>query len=325
MSILKYVLLFLLLPLFALITLMAGERFIPPAGILAALTGNAPEPAGAIVMSLRLPRAAAAFLAGASLSVSGAVFQSVLRNPLADPYILGVSGGAALGAAAGIILAPAGFTPELLAFLGSIISVFFVEMLSRRCGYGSPSLILAGISMSFVISSAVMLLFCFAKADDVHRALMWLMGDLSMARYSFLLPGFAACAFLTGVIFFNHKSCDIISFGRDFSISTGVSGAKLRLIFIAASLLAAVSVSVAGVIGFVGLIVPHVFRYIFGANHISLIPLSALGGGVFLMLCDALGRSAVSPYEIPAGVITCFCGGIFFLVYMIVIRRRDIL
>ncbi|MCL1910657.1 MAG: iron ABC transporter permease [Leptospirales bacterium] len=318
----KYISLFLFLGLLTLVSLMAGGRFIPLTELLPVFFGQPDSLTESIVLNLRLPRIGAAFIAGAALSVSGAVFQSVLRNPLADPYILGVSGGAALGAAAGIIILPFGVAPEILAFAGSIMSVFFIEMFSRRYGYGSPSLILSGISMSFVISSAVMLLFCFAKPDEVHKALMWLMGDLSIARYSLLGRAFAACLFLILIIFLNHKSCDIISFGKDFSLSTGVSENRVRFLFIAASLLAAVSVLLAGVIGFAGLIVPHLFRYIFGANHVRLIPLSAVGGGVFLMLCDALGRSLVSPYEIPAGVITCFFGGIFFLAYMFALRRR---
>ena len=318
----KYILLFLLLGLFTFVSLAAGERFISPVELLSVFFGQPDSLTESIVLNLRLPRIGAAFISGAALSVSGVVFQSALRNPLADPYILGISGGAALGTVAGVIFLPFGVAPEILAFAGSIASVFFVEMFSRRYGYGSPSLILAGISMSFVVSSAVMLLFCFAKADEVHKALMWLMGDFSIARYSFLGRGFAACFFLISVIFLNHKSCDIISFGKDFSLSTGVSQNKVRFLFITASLLAAVSVLLAGVIGFVGLIVPHLFRYVFGANHIRLIPFSAMGGGIFLMLCDALGRSFVSPYEIPAGIITCFFGGIFFLVYMFTLRRR---
>ncbi|MCL2025807.1 MAG: iron ABC transporter permease [Leptospirales bacterium] len=320
-SVVKYILLFLFLSSLVFVSLMAGERFIPPTELLSVFFGQPDSLTKNIILNLRLPRIEAAFIAGAALSVSGVVFQSALRNSLADPYILGISGGAALGMVVGVIFLPFAAAPEILAFAGSITSVFFVEMFSRRYGYGSPSLILAGVSMSFVVSSAVMLLFCFARADEVHRALMWLMGDLSIARYSILGRTFAACLFLIAVIFLNHKSCDIISFGKDFSLSTGVSENKVRFLFITASLLTAVSVLLAGVIAFVGLIVPHLFRYVFGANHIRLIPFSAVGGGIFLMLCDAFGRSLVSPYEIPAGVITCFLGGIFFLVYMFVFRR----
>ena len=318
----KYILLFLLLGALTFVLLMTGERFIPLTEFLQVFFGQPDPLTKSIVLNIRLPRIEAAFISGAALSVSGVVFQSVLRNPLADPYILGISGGAALGTAVGIIVLPFGVAPEILAFAGSVVSVFFVEIFSRRYGYGSSSLILAGISMSFVISSAVMLLFCFAKPEEVHKALMWLMGDLSIARYSFLGRAFAVCFFLILLIFLNHKSCDIISFGKDFLLSTGVSENRVRFLFITASLLAAISVLLAGVIGFAGLIVPHLFRYIFGANHVRPIPLSAVGGGIFLMLCDGLGRSFVSPYEIPAGIITCFFGGIFFLAYMFALRRH---
>ena len=324
-TMIKYTALILILFGLLLISLMAGERFIMPADLLAVFFGDADSLTYGIVLNLRLPRIGAALLAGAALSVSGAVFQSVLKNPLADPYIVGVSGGAALGASVGIIFSSAGIAPELLAFLGCLAAVSFVEMLSRRYAYGSAALILTGISISFVLSAAVMLLFCFARSDEVHRALMWLMGDLSIARYASLPYGVVICVLLFGIILFHHRHCDIISFGSEFSQSSGVTRGNVRTLFWAAAMLAAVSVSIVGVIGFVGLIVPHVMRYIFGPNHIRLLPLSMITGGIFLVCCDALGRSTVSPYEVPVGVITSFCGGIFFLVYMLSGKGREVI
>lgn len=321
----KYAALIALLTICLLVSLMTGEYFVSPSELLNVFTGNADDLISGIIMNLRLPRIGAAFLAGSALAVSGTVFQSVLKNPLADPYIVGVSGGAALGAAIGIVFTPNGLAPGLLAFAGGLAAVSFVEIFSRRYAYGSAALILTGISVSFVVSSAVMLLFCFAKSEDVHRALMWLMGDLSIARYDFLPYGFIVCLILFFIIIFHHRHCDIISLGSDFSRSSGVTVRNVRLLFWAASLLAAVSVAIVGVIGFVGLIVPHILRYIFGSGHLRLLPLSIVTGGMFLVCCDALGRSVISPYEIPVGVITGFCGGMFFLVYMLSGRGREVL
>jgi iron complex transport system permease protein len=320
---LKFLLLALVVAALFLLALMCGASFFSPFEIFAAFSGSGDQVTGGIIMSLRLPRVILSLAVGASLALGGTVFQSILRNPLADPYIIGVSGGAALGAACAVVFNAQGPALALAAFAGSLLVVTLVEFLSYRCGYGSHSLILAGISLSFVLSSAVMLIFAMARSQDVHRALMWLMGDLSMARYDLLLPAAPAALAVFAGLMVHHRHCDIISFGEDFSRSMGVSPMAVRRLFWMASLLSAISVALAGVIGFVGLIVPHFFRYAFGPGHRSLMPLSALGGGVFLMLCDTVGRSLAPPFEIPAGVITGFAGGLFFLLYLVSHRSGD--
>lgn len=295
------------------ISLALGSMMLSPREVLHALFKQSDSVASLIVCKLRLPRIAMAMIVGASLSVSGVMFQSLMRNPLADPYTVGVSGGAAIGATIAIVLSLSFPLIAVFAFIGSILAITAVYGISRKRRFGTTSLILGGIALSFVLSSGVLLIFSFSRAEQVHRALMWLMGDFSIARYA-VLPHMAAFSFvLMGFSMLYHRHLNILSFGADFAKNLGVTGADVRTIFWSASLLAAVSVSLAGVIGFVGLIIPHICRNIFGAGHLRLMPSAALGGGIFLTLCDTAGRTVALPYEIPAGVITGFAGGLFFL------------
>ncbi len=303
-----------------LLCLCCGEVFLSPARLFEILSGNGDPVLYGMLVNLRLPRIAAGFLAGCALGISGSVFQTVLKNPLADPFTAGVSGGASLGAAAGIILGLSGPGLALAAFGGSMVSVLCTELLSSDCSFGSASLILAGLAMSFVMSSGVMLLFAISDPEKIHRAMLWLMGDLSIARYSLLPQSLIICLTAFFIIMIHHRHCDLLSFGRNFSLSSGVSDGSIRILFLCASVLAAVSVSLAGVIAFVGLAVPHFVRFASGPGHLRLIPLSGLAGGVFLAACDSAGRMAASPYEIPAGIITGFLGGIFFIIF--ILRRR---
>jgi iron complex transport system permease protein len=275
----------------------------------------------AILVKLRLPRVLLALVIGASLAVSGTVFQSVLKNPLADPYIIGVSGGAALGATAGIVLNAGPYAVAVAAFAGSIAAITAVYLLSKRMLLGSSSLILSGIALGFILQAAVLLIYALSRSDQIHRAMLWLMGDLSGARYDLIsgLGGVSLLLILAVMVF--HKHLDIISMGHRFSRNLGVTEGNIRILFWIASLLAAISVSLAGVIGFVGLIVPHLMRNIFGPGHLRLVPASAVGGALFLLASDMVGRSLAAPFEIPVGIITGFLGGAFFLVHMV--RRED--
>ncbi len=258
-----------------------------------------------------------ALIIGASLSVSGTMFQAILKNPLADPYIIGVSAGAALGATIATVLSLNYTFILVFAFMGSIFTVTFVYLIFKGLKLSSTSLILSGIAVSFILTSSVLLIFSMSKSEDVHKAIMWLMGDLSIGRYN-MLPqmGLLSIAVIIVSSIF-HKHLDIISFGESFSKNSGISVNNIRNIFWLASLLSAISVSLSGVIGFVGLIMPHIIRSTFGPDHLKLIPLAAMGGGLFLLISDTIGRSIAPPFEIPVGIITGFLGGIFFLIYMI--------
>ena len=180
-------------------------------------------------------------------------------------------------------------------------------------------MVLTGVALSFMLSSGVLLLFSVLRSEEVHRVLLWLMGDLSIARYGLIARmGIFLAVLLAGAMLY-HRQMDIISFGEEFASSLGVRRGDVFALFWLGAMLAAVPVALAGVIGFVGLVVPHLARHFFGPRHLHLVPASALGGGMMLALADAAGRVLAPPYEIPAGVITGFFGGIFFLI--ILIRR----
>ncbi|TAL35034.1 MAG: iron ABC transporter permease [Spirochaetes bacterium] len=304
------------------LSLSLGSTFISPYALIQALGGDRDSIEFIILTKLRLPRLFMALAVGASLAVSGALYQSLLRNPLADPYTIGVSGGASLGATVAIVASLSAAWVVFAAFTGAIAVIAAVYLLARRLRMGNTPLILGGIALSFIFSSAVMLLFSVSRAEQVHRALMWLMGDLGIARYAILLPGSLLALALAVLSWAHARQLDILSFGESFAKGLGVSRAEIVRIFWIGSMLAAVSVALAGVIGFVGLIVPHVVRLVSGPGHRRLLPYSALAGGAFLALADAAGRAIVPPYEIPAGVITGFFGGIFFL-GLLLARGRD--
>jgi len=307
--------------LLVLAALSIGVKVITPCAMIDIFSGKSGSIDYAILVKLRLPRVLLALVIGASLAVSGTVFQSVLKNPLADPYIIGVSGGAALGATAGIVLNAGPYAVAVAAFAGSIAAITAVYLLSKRMLLGSSSLILSGIALGFILQAAVLLIYALSRSDQIHRAMLWLMGDLSGARYDLIsgLGGVSLLLILAVMVF--HKHLDIISMGHRFSRNLGVTEGNIRILFWIASLLAAISVSLAGVIGFVGLIVPHLMRNIFGPGHLRLVPASAVGGALFLLASDMVGRSLAAPFEIPVGIITGFLGGAFFLVHMV--RRED--
>ncbi len=302
--------------------LCLGDRIYSPHEMLTILTGGGGTDYD-ILLKLRIPRLLMGLLAGASLSVSGCVFQALFRNPLAEPYMLGVSGGAAVGSAAAIALSLPFAAVVLFAFAGSTAVVLIIFVFSARLSFGSARLILAGIALGFMCTSAVMIIYAFSGPGSVHRAVMWLMGDLSMARYEILAAGSALSAILFFIIAVHHRHLDIISFGDRFASGLGISAGTERSLFMAASGLAAVTVALAGVIGFVGLIVPHIIRMVYGPAHRLLLPLSAAAGGVFLVIADAAGRSVLPPYEIPSGIITGLAGGAFFLIYTLQGRGVD--
>lgn len=300
--------------------LSLGTRFIPPWDMPRIVMEGPGAVDYTILVRLRLPRVLLAMIIGGALAVSGTVFQAVLKNPLADPYIIGVSGGAALGATAAIIAGAGPGTVAAAAFAGSIAVITIVYLFSKKMRVGSSALILSGIALGFILSAAVLLIYALSRSDQVHRAMLWLMGDLSAARYDMLnVLGIVSLALVLAVLAY-WKHLDVISMGDRLSRGLGVTERDVRILFWIASLLAALSVSLAGVIGFVGLIVPHMMRSVFGPGHLRLVPAAAVCGGLFLLVSDTIGRSLAPPFEIPVGVITGFLGGAFFLVYMV--RRR---
>lgn len=264
----------------------------------------------AVLLYMRIPRLCASLIVGSSLAVSGALFQSMVKNPLADPYTLGVSGGASLGAAAAIILACPFPVIAMTSLLSAAAAAALVFFLARSFNAGENTVILSGIGVNILASSGVMLMFALAESHRVHKALLWLMGDLSLARYDALAPAAGASVILILASLRYAPHLNLLSYGSDYARAAGVSRTDLRALFVLASFLAAISVSLAGVVGFVGLIAPHIVRRLSGTHdNRFVIPLSALAGGSFLALCDALGRIVAYPFELPCGVLTGLVGG----------------
>jgi iron complex transport system permease protein len=278
-----------------------------------------------IVIDIRLPRILLGIVVGASLSVAGTAFQALLRNPLADPYILGASSGASLGAILTLIVQPyialplaiaVVFTP-VGAFFGAAATIAAVYFLGRREGIlDSNTLLLSGIvSGSFLSAIIMFLISTLAGRGDLHGILFWLMGDLSTTLQP-TLRWVLGVGFLiaSGVIYATASDLNLMLNGEKEAMHLGVDVPRVRLVvYIAASILTGLAVSVSGAIGYVGLLVPHVMRIIFGSDHRILIPTSAFGGAIAVVLADTLARTVVAPSELPVGAMTALAGAPLFI------------
>ena len=313
------------------LSLGVGAVYVPPRQVLHALLGSpdARPTDVAIVRDLRLARVLLAALIGAGLSVSGAAFQGLFRNPLADPFVVGASGGAALGATLAIVLGLnwrfAGFGPvPLAAFAGALLAVFVVYSVAQVGGQTTAiALLLAGAALSTLLSAMVSLLMLLSD-ETLHEVFTWVMGGLSGRSWPhvwssgpYLLAGVA-------LLWLAARPLDALACGEETAQSLGLSLTYARGIVVgAASLATAAAVAAGGVIGFVGLVAPHIARLLFGATHRRVIPASALIGMLLLLLADDLARTAIAPVELPVGVVTSLLGGTFFL-YLLKTRQREL-
>jgi iron complex transport system permease protein len=281
-----------------------------------------------IFWSLRVPRVLLGFLAGAVLALGGMAFQALFRNPLATPFTLGVSSGAALGATLAIRLG-LGFTVfglsavSLSAFVGSLLAILLVYGLARsRPGASTGTLLLAGVAVNFTFSSFILLVHYTSDAANSFNILRWLMGRLETAGVDAplkLLPLLAICGF---VVLTLHRELNLLSVDEELAVSRGVDVRRYRrVLFLAVSLMCGAVVALTGPIGFVGMMAPHVCRLLIGADHRWLGPASLLSGGAFLVLCDAVARVLAAPSELPVGIVTALLGGPFFL-WLLLSRRR---
>ena len=284
---------------------------------------------GLIVVNIRLPRILLGIIVGASLSVAGTSFQALLRNPLADPYVLGVSMGASLGSILALIAEPhltisplfASLLTPLGAFLGAAATITAVYFLGRREGQiDSATLLLGGVIISSFLSAIIMFLMN-TLSGNLRGLSFWLMGDLSTplhkSAYWFLGIGFLLA---TGAIYTTAADLNMLLAGEKEAMHLGVDVPRVRLVvYIAASLLTGLAVSVSGAIGYVGLIVPHAMRFIFGSDHRTLLPTAALGGAIALVFADTLARTVVAPTEVSVGAVTAVVGAPLFI-YLL--RRR---
>jgi len=280
-----------------------------------------------ILFSIRLPRIIVAFLMGMALGASGAVLQGILRNPLADPYILGISSGAALAAASGLLSGIyffGKFSIPFAAFIGASVVSTIVGAFGWKQGRLLPErLLLAGVGLSFLFYALLMLLISVSTSEGIRRAVLWIFGDLSIADWSLIPYGFIFIIAGFSVPVFRAKALNALMLGDDLAHSLGFSVHKERLLLlVSVALMTAASVSLGGTIGFIGLLVPHMVRFFVGADNRILVPASALCGGAFLCISDFIGRSVMSPMEIPSGIITALIGSPYFLYLM---RKRDVL
>lgn len=292
--------------------LAAGS--VPVAGhdILAALLGQE-VPGAEVVTQLRLPRALAGFACGGLLALAGALMQVLLRNPLADPYVLGVSGGAGVGALAAILLGLSAAAIDGLAFAGAFGAMLLVFGLAHGDGsWTQTRLLLTGVIVAAGCGAVVALMLSIAPEAKLRGMLFWLMGDLAQAEEPGATLAVLAAALLAVLPF--ARELNLLARGADTAGTLGVAVARLRrLVYAVASLATAIAVTSAGSVGFVGLVVPHLVRLAAGNDQRLLLPASALAGGSLLVLADTLARTAVAPQQLPVGVLTALIGVPVFL------------
>jgi iron complex transport system permease protein len=269
-----------------------------------------------IITELRLPRAIAALVTGSLLAVAGCLMQVLLRNPLADPYVLGLSGGAAVFALAGMMFGLVWLPVPLLAFAGALLTTVVVFVLARGRGpWSTTRVLLTGVVVAAGWGAVISLILATGPDASLRSMLYWLMGDLSYARLSawWLLPLTVGLALL----WLRARSLNVMSGGQLQATLLGESSrTRFWEIYVVASLLTGLAVSVAGAIGFVGLIVPHLMRLVVGADHRRLLPAAALFGGTFLVVADTFARTILSPRQLPVGVLTALIGVPLFLLLL---------
>jgi iron complex transport system permease protein len=311
--------------LFLLLTLLSAASVLAAGAIgsvslgweqwWAALTGGVSEH-GELVWRLRLPRAAAAWTVGALLALSGCLMQVLLRNPLADPYILGVSGGASFAALLGMSAGVASALSPALAWAGALVSILIVFSLARGEGpWSGTRLLLTGVVTASGWAALISLLLTLGPDGSLRGMLFWLIGDLSYARLPWwalliLVVIFVVCVGMA-------RSLNVLAMGETTARLLGEPTRKLLwIVYLLASVLTATAVSIAGNIGFVGLIVPHLMRLLVGSDHRVLLPAAALFGGLFLVLSDTLARTVLAPRQLPVGVVTALLGVPLFLLLL---------
>lgn len=311
-------LLFVTLLVMSAIGLSIGSVHIPLERVIRALLGDTgvPEPERVILISIRLPRVLLAILVGSGLSVAGVVFQALLRNPLAEPYILGISSGGTVGAiiAIGMAVGATVWTTPVASFIGSAAVMALVYAIAHRRGeLDTSTLLLAGVMVGAFFNAAVLVLISLFH-QEMRNAFLWLMGNLSVATMESILVVAPPILLAAGLLLTQARKLNLISTGDETALHLGVdTGIVKKGGYLLASLLTGLAVSVSGVIGFVGLIVPHVCRMVFGPDHRLLLPASFLLGGSFLILADVLSRTILAPTEIPVGAVTAVIGAPVFV------------
>jgi iron complex transport system permease protein len=320
----------LLFPLLALLALLAGlfallsgSAAISSAEVWQALSGNAADNARNVILELRLPRALTAFGVGGLLAVAGVLMQVLLRNPLAEPYILGSSAGAAVAALLAMMFGLGAALVDLSAFAGAMLATLLVFSIAQGTGNWTPTrLLLTGVVLAAGFSAATTLLLALSPDQNLRGMLFWLVGDLSFSyspAQSLWLLGAITIAGLVAA-----RDLNVLARGDLQAAIVGLPVAGFRLIIFAVTALAtAISVTTVGVIGFIGLVVPHLIRILAGSDHRVVLPASALAGGTLLVLADTLARTVLAPRQLPVGALTAMIGVPLFLILMSRSRRSS--
>ena len=301
----------------AFVAIAVGTISVPLSAVVDALRGVTDSTPAMVVRTLRLPRVALAMLVGAGLGMSGAALQGTMRNPLAEPYLLGVSGGAAVGAVIATTLGLGATIVPLAAFVGALVAVAAAFIVARAAGsLGDPRvLLMAGVVVGAFANAAIMVMLANAESNTVRNALWWMMGSVADATWMqigillvYVAAGGAALVLL-------GRQIDILALGEDAAAGLGVDVDRaMRNVFVVASLIAAATVAAAGLVGFVGLVVPHIVRAAGVRHHRSLVLGSAIMGATLVVLADLLGRTLRPPAELPLGAVTALVGVPFFLI-----------
>lgn len=305
-----------------LLALALGSADISLAEALQALRGKAPENVQSLVNDLRLPRALTAFAVGGLLAVAGVLMQVLLRNPLAEPYILGSSGGAAVAALLAMSLGMGSLVVDLSAFGGAMAATLLVFAIAQGTGSWTPTrLLLTGVVLAAGFSAATTLLLALSPDQNLRGMLFWLMGDLSFAFDPMRCLVLLGLLVVAGALSARHLN--VLARGELQAAIVGLPVRTFRyLIFIAAALATALSVTTVGVIGFIGLVVPHLVRLVAGSDHRVVLPASALAGGALLVVADTLARTVMAPRQLPVGALTAAIGVPLFLILMSRIRAE---
>jgi iron complex transport system permease protein len=310
-------LLFLLVS--AIVSLVSGSAGIPLGNIIPVLLKGRGSAEYSILIDIRLPRIILGFAIGGSLSLAGVILQSMFRNPLVEPYTLGISGGAALGASLCIVLRLGSFLPMMSLPLSGFLGAFLVVMPlyffnARKKMVHIEGLLLTGVMISSISSSIVLLILAISRAEDLQSIIFWIMGSLEQPSWLLILTALSASLICLCLSYLFSLDMNALSLGEEEAIHLGIDSERTKKqLFFLASLLTGISVSVSGLIGFVGLIVPHFVRILAGYDHRRLLVISFITGAGFLIICDTIARTIIAPIQLPVGVITGILGGGIFI------------
>jgi iron complex transport system permease protein len=313
--------------LVVLLALMIGPVIIPFKKIVAVFLQGSVNAEYSIVMGIRIPRIILAIAAGGGLSLAGVILQGMFHNPLVEPYTLGISGGASLGVALAVVfkINVAGdlFSLPAAGFAGALGIMAAIYLLSMKHGFISMNkLLLTGVMVSFIASSLIMLLLAMAQSEDLQGIIFWIMGSLDEANLTLIIVLLLVTLAALVVSFFFSLHLNAFMLGEDQAKNLGIEIERTKkILFILASLVTGFCVSVTGVIGFVGLVVPHLMRLLVGTDYRVLIVSSFFSGAIFLLLCDMAARTIIAPLELPIGVLTSIIGGV--LLIFILLRKRS--